>query len=57
MPLWENRWAETEIREFDAVSDTVTVVDVMGNSREIKAENGKVKLEVSGSPVYVYGIC
>ena len=57
MPLWANRWIETEIREFDAVSDTVTVVDVMGNSREIKAENGKVKLEISGSPVYVYGIC
>jgi len=57
MPLWSNRWIETEIREFDAVGDTVTVVDVMGNSREIKAENGKVKIEISGSPIYVYGIC
>ena len=57
LPAWESRWIETEIREFDAVGDTVTVVDVMGNSREIKAENGKVKIEVSGSPIYVYGIC
>jgi len=57
MPAWEDRWIETEIREFDAVGDTVTVVDIMGNLKEIKAENGKVKIEVSGSPIYVYGIC
>ena len=57
MPLWANRWVETEIREFDALGDTVTVIDVMGNVKEIKAENGKVKLQISGSPIYVYGIC
>jgi len=57
LPLWANRWEETEVREFDAVGDIVTVVDVMGNATEIKAENGKVKIEVSGSPIYVYGIC
>ncbi len=57
MPLWANRWVENEVREFDAVGDTVTVVDSMGNSKELKAENGKVKIEVSGSPIYVYGIC
>lgn len=56
-PAWENRWLKTEIREFDAVGDTVTVVDIMGNETAVKAENGKVKLEISGSPVYVYGIC
>jgi len=56
-PAWESRWLETEIREFDTVGDTVTVVDIMGNKTEIKAENGKVKLEISGSPIYVYGIC
>ncbi len=56
MSLWENRWIETDEREFDAVGDTVTVVDVMGNSEEIKAVNGKVTLNISGSPVYVYGI-
>ena len=57
MPLWANRWEKTETREFDTIGDTVKVVDIMGNSREIKAENGKVKIEISGSPIYVYGIC
>ncbi len=57
LPLWANRWEETEVREFDAVGDTVTVVDVMGNATAIKAVDGKVSLEISGSPIYVYGIC
>ncbi len=56
MPLWENRWIESDIREFDAVGDTVTVIDIMGNSKEYKAQNGKVTIEVTGSPIYVYGI-
>lgn len=56
-PAWESRWIKTEAREFDAVGDTVRVVDIMGNEEIIKAENGKVKLEISGSPIYVYGIC
>ena len=56
-PAWESRWVETETREFDAVGDTVRVVDIMGNETVVKAENGKVKLELSGSPIYVYGIC
>ena len=57
LPLWTNRWEETEIREFDAVGDTVKVIDIMGNETILKAENGKVKIELSGSPIYVYGIC
>lgn len=57
LPLWTNRWEQADVREFDAVGDTVTVVDVMGNSKEIKAVNGKVTIEVTGSPIYVYGIC
>lgn len=56
MPLWGNRWVENETREFDTVGDTVKVVDVMGNETVINAENGKVKLNISGSPIYVYGI-
>ncbi len=54
--LWTNRWIETDKREFDAVGEVVTVVDIMGNSKEIKTSNGKVTLELTGSPVYVYGI-
>ena len=57
LPTWESRWIETETREFDAVGDTVKVIDIMGNETILKAENGKVKIEVSGSPIYVYGIC
>ena len=56
-PAWESRWIKTETREFDAVGDIVKVIDIMGNEEIVKAENGKVKLEISGSPIYVYGIC
>jgi len=56
-PAWESRWLTTETREFDAVGDTVKIVDIMGNEKILKAENGKVKIELSGSPIYVYGIC
>lgn len=56
MPAWESRWIKKETRVFDAVGDTVTVVDIMGNERILKSENGKVSIEVSGSPIYVYGI-
>lgn len=56
MPAWENPWPTTETREFDAVGDTVTVIDVMGNSKTVAATDGKVQLEISGSPIYVYGI-
>ena len=40
-----------------AVGDTVTVIDIMGNSKTLKTENGKVKIELSGTPIYVYGVC
>ena len=55
-PAWENRWTTTETREFEAVGNTVKIVDIMGNEKILKAENGKVSIEVSGSPIYVYGI-
>lgn len=57
LPLWTDRWIEKDIREFDAVSDTVKVVDIMGNETIVEAKNGKVTLEITGSPIYVYGIC
>ena len=56
-PNWENRWVETETRTFDATADEVKVVDVMGNAKMYKAKNGKVDIEISGSPVFIYGIC
>lgn len=56
MELWESRWLESETREFDTDCDIVKVVDLMGNVKEYKAVDGKVKLEITGSPIYVYGI-
>ncbi|MBQ2710157.1 MAG: hypothetical protein IJF67_17920 [Clostridia bacterium] len=54
-PAWEDRW-EKETRVFDAAGDTVTVADSMGNERTIAAVDGRVTLEIGGSPVYVYGL-
>lgn len=56
MPAWENRWLATETRIFDAIGDTVEVIDIMGNSKIYHAKDGKVAIEVSGSPIFVYGL-
>ncbi len=56
MPTWVDRWVETETRSFDAVSDKVRVVDVMGNETILIPKDGKVDITVSGSPIFVYGI-
>lgn len=53
---WENHWPKSEKRLFDANAETVKVVDTMGNARYYKAQNGKVEIELTGSPVYIYGI-
>ena len=56
MPAWESRWLVSEKRTFDTDADTVRVMDIMGNASEIHAQNGKVTIEITGSPVYIYGI-
>lgn len=56
MPAWESRWLVSEKRTFDTDADTVRVMDIMGNVSEIPAQNGKVTIEITGSPVYIYGI-
>lgn len=56
LPAWETRWTEKELRSFDTELDEVTVVDIMGNTKIVKAENGKVAIEVGGSPIFIYGI-
>ena len=53
---WENQWLDTEAVTFDAVGDTVTVIDTMGNSTEYAAVNGQVTIQLSGSPVYIKGV-
>lgn len=56
MPAWQSRWLKSEMRTFDTNLDTVTVTDIMGNSKYYKTENGKVTIEITGSPVFIYGI-
>ncbi len=58
---WENQWEkdgvlQTEEVIFDAVSDTVTVTDTMGNITEYTPVDGKVTIPLTGSPVYIKGV-
>lgn len=53
---WNSIWSETDDTVFEVTSDTVKVVDFMGNTTEYKAENGKVTIPLTGSPVYIYGV-
>ena len=54
---WVNQWeGKYEDVTFDAVSTTVTVTDIMGNTTVYTAKNGKVTIPVSGSLLYIRGI-
>ena len=53
---WENQWKGTENVTFDAVKNTVEVVDTMGNSKFYDSVDGKVTIPLTGSPVYIYGV-
>ena len=54
---WVNQWqGRYEDVTFDAVSPTVTVTDIMGNTTVYTAKNGKVTISVSGSLLYIRGI-
>lgn len=53
---WNNQWLMTDETKFEAAGDTVTVVDIMGNSTEYKAKDGYVTINLTGSPVYIYGV-
>lgn len=53
---WSNNWSKADSTVFDAADSTVKVVDVMGNVTEYKAKDGKVTVELTGSPVYIYGV-
>jgi len=35
---------------------TVTVTDIMGNSRDVDPTDGRVVLGLTGSPIYVRGV-
>ena len=52
---WKEIWQGTEDVVFDAAGATVRVVDVMGNEKVYTANNGKVTIPLSGSPVIIIG--
>lgn len=52
---WNNQWKKVDETVFDAIGDTVTVIDIMGNKTEYKAKAGKVTIPLTGSPVYILG--
>jgi hypothetical protein len=52
---WVERWRQPVEVELPAAGP-VTVTDLMGNMREAPVVGGKVRLALSGSPVYVRGL-
>jgi hypothetical protein len=52
---WVERWRAPVTLEL-AAAGPVTVTDSMGNAELRPAEGGKVRLALSGSPVYVQGL-
>lgn len=52
---WEERWKEPVTVELPA-DGPITMTDLMGNARQISPENGKIRLALTGSPVYVRGL-
>lgn len=52
---WVERWREPVMVELPAVGP-VAKADLMGNTQELAPENGKVKLSLTGSPIYVRGL-
>lgn len=52
---WNNQWQKVDETVFDAKGDVVTVIDIMGNRTEYKAESGKVTIPLTGSPIYILG--
>lgn len=54
---WNSEWIQSENVTFDAVGDTVTVKDTMGNIiAKYTPKGGKVTIPITGSPVYIYGV-
>ncbi len=52
---WEEQWRQTVAVEL-AARGGVRITDIMGNERVVHARGGKVRLELTGSPVYVRGL-
>jgi hypothetical protein len=52
---WENRWSRFERLSLPA-DGTVSVADLMGNALDVKMEQGRADLVLSGSPIFVTGL-
>jgi len=52
---WLERWKAPVEVDLPAAR-TVTVTDILGNSREVPPTQGRAKLLLCGSPVYVRGL-
>ncbi len=53
---WLDHWRVRKDHVFKATGKNVTVVDAIGRRTEIPAKDGHVRLNLSGAPVFVYGI-
>lgn len=53
---WENQWHSSENTTFNTNKSAVEVIDIMGNAKTYKAENGKVTIALNGSPVIIKGV-
>lgn len=52
---WVERW-KAPVEVVLPATGTVTVTDLMGNSRRLQAHRGQVRLSLTGSPIYVRGL-
>jgi hypothetical protein len=52
---WVERW-QAPVEVTLPAPGPVTVTDMMGNQRTFQPEAGKVRLQLTGSPVYVSGL-
>ena len=52
---WEERWKQAAPAAL-AADGPVAVTDLMGNTRTLAAQEGRVELALTGSPVYVRGL-
>lgn len=53
---WNSQWTETDTAVFETESEQVEVYDIMGNKKIYTAQNGRVTVGLTGSPVYIIGI-
>ena len=53
---WENHWTVKVPHKFRTSGKSVTVIDVIGRRKTVRANGGYVTLELDGSPVMVYGL-